>query len=252
MKKSVLIILLLFISNTTSIYAQYSNTIQINAAPGNMETMNRFYQLDEFIKRLDNGIDYSDVDSYNGTPYATPVFLLGNIYEKSTLLANNIALRYNAISDEIEVKESMTTSDDEAKPLTKSIDIYVKINEDIFIFAPYQGGIENGGYFLVLFEGEKYNFYKKLVKKFTPAKKATTSITTDTPAIFKDRPVYYIVTKDGKYYEFPSSKNKKLKVFGEKKEEVKKYVKENNLDLNNEKDLKKAIVYFDNLESSKL
>ena len=227
---------------------------KVNAQNYNMsrQITNTALSLDQYIKRFDNGVDLNDVKSYKGTPYNSPNFLIGNVYENSTLLASDIALRYNAVSDEIEVKESLTVPNEEAKVLTKSVDIYVKINGDIFIFAPYQGGIEEGGYFQVLFEGTQYSFYKKIIKKFTPAKKASSSITTDTPAMFQDKPVYYIVTKKGRYYEFPSSKSKKIKVFGSQKEAIKKYVKENGLDLNKEKDLKKAVIYFDSLEGSKL
>lgn len=213
---------------------------------------NTALSLDQYIKRFDNGVDFNDVKSYKGTPYNSPIFLPGNIYEKTALLATEVALRYNAVADEMEVKESIATPDEEAKVLTKSIDIFVKINGEIFIFAPYQGGIEKGGYFQVLFEGSQYSFYKKLIKKFIPAKKASTSITTDTPAMFQDKPVYYIVTKAGRFYEFPSSKNKKIKVFGDQKDAIKNYVKENDLDLNHEKDLKKTVIYFDSLEGSKL
>ncbi|PHS66993.1 MAG: hypothetical protein COB12_04850 [Flavobacterium sp.] len=209
------------------------------------------YVLDETIKRLDKRVDYQDVVSYKGTPYYNVSFLLGEIYQNNKLIANNIALRYNVASDEFEVKESLTTENSKARVLTKSSDVFVKINKTIFIFALYNGSIEEGSYFQVLFEGEKYNFYKKLIKKLTPAKKAKTSITTDTPAIFTDKIIYFIVTKDGKYYEFPSNKNKKIKVFGSKKETIKKYIKENKLNLNKEEDLKKTIQYFDSLENSK-
>ncbi|MFK5983697.1 MAG: hypothetical protein QM499_12355 [Flavobacteriaceae bacterium] len=247
MKIIIKLVVLLFV-------ALFINTPKVNAQNYNMgrQITNTALSLDQYIKRFDNGVDYNDVKSYKGTPYNTPNYLPGNIYEKTTLLASDVALRYNAVADEMEVKESMATPDEEAKVLTKSVDIYVKINGNIFIFAPYQGGVEEGGYFQVLFEGTQYNFYKKLIKKFTPAKAATTSITTDTPAIFQDKPVYYIVTKAGRYYEFPSSKSKKIKVFGEQKDAIKKYVKENDLDLNVEKDLKKTIIYFDGIEGTKL
>jgi hypothetical protein len=205
------------------------------------------YVLDETIKRLDKGVDYQDVLSYKGTPYYNASFILGEIYQNNKLIANNIALRYNVAADEFEVKESLTTDNSEARLLTKSSDVFVKINKTIFIFALYNGSIEGGGYFQVIFEGEKYSFYKKLIKKLTPAKKAKTSITTDTPAIFTDKIIYFIVTKNGKYYEFPSSKSKKIKVFGSKKEIIKKYIKENKLNLNKEEDLKKTIQYFDSL-----
>ena len=76
------------------------------------------------------------------------------------------------MADEIEIKESLDSSDDDARVLTKSPDIFVKIEEDIFIFAPYKGGIEEGGYFQVMFEGQKNRFCtKKLAKKIHSSEK---------------------------------------------------------------------------------
>lgn len=247
MKKIVLILALVLLGNSIELHAQYT----INLSPGNREAMNRIYQLDEYIKRFDKGIDYKDVKSYKGTPYNNPSYLPGNIYENNKLLANDVALRYNAIEDEMEVKESLATPDEEARVVSKSLEIFVKINGDIFIFAPYQGGVESGGYFQILFEGENYSLYKKIKKKFIPAKKASTSITKDLPPVFLDRPVYYIVTNEGKYYELPESKSKKLKVFGNKQNEMKEYVKDNNLNLKEEKDLLQAVRYFDNFKIAK-
>ena len=206
---------------------------------------NDLYQLDEYIKRQNKGIDFDDTESYTGTPYNHPSYLMGNVYKNDSLWANNIALRYNAVADEMEIKESLTTDDSEAKVLTKSPDVYVKIVNDIYIFAPYKGGIEGGGYFQVLFEGSKIGLFKKPTKKFTEAKKASTSITRDLPASFKDKPVYYIVDKSGKYFELPSSRSKKLKVFGSNKDAIKKYVGEKDLDLNKERDLIRVIRHYD-------
>jgi hypothetical protein len=203
------------------------------------------YQMDEYIKRQNKGIDFKETNSYTGTPYNDPNYLLGNVYKNDELWANDVALRYNAMADEIEIKESLNSDDNEAKVLTKSPDVFVKIVNDIYIFAPYKGGIEGGGYFMVLFEGDKIGLLKKPKKKFTPEKKATTSITRDLPASFKDKPVYYIVDKSGKYYELPSSRNKKLKVFGTNKDAIKRYVSEKGLDLNKEEDLLRVIKHYD-------
>ena len=161
-------------------------------------------------------------------------------------------MRYNAIADEIEVKESLETPISKARPLTKSPDVYVKIVNDIFIFAPYRGGIEGGGYFQVLYEGDKISVFKKLNKKFYPAKPAKTSITRDILAKFEDKPVYYLVSKNGKFYELPSSRSKKLKVFGKNQEVIKTFVSKNKLNLNTEEDLIATIVYFNSLEKIEL
>ncbi len=242
MKKKILLLTLLLAGGLFQAAAQ-----NFGGDPSQLRAFtNSLHQLDEFIERQNMGIDFAETDTYTGTPYNHPSYLPGNVYKGKELLATNVALRYNAIADEMEVKESLETPDKEAKVLTKSPDIYVKIGgKDIFVFVPYDGGIENGGYFQVLTEGNKYDLFKKVKKDFTPAKKATTSITRDIPAKFADKPVYYIVTKDGKFYELPSSRKKKLKVFSDNEKLVKNYVNSNNLDLNNEKDLIRVIKYYD-------
>jgi hypothetical protein len=53
------------------------------------------------------------------------------------------------------------------------------------------------------------------------------------------------VDKNGKYFELPSSRSKKLKVFGSNRDAIKKYVGENDLDLNEERDLIRVIRHYD-------
>jgi len=238
MKKLILVAVVLCISLDVSAQA-------FDGIYGNRQFTNDLYQMDEYIKRQKSGIDFSDTSSYTGTPYNNPSYLNGNVYKNDELWATNVGLRYNAMADEIEIKETLATPDGEAKVLTKSPDVYVKILNDIYIFAPYKGGIEGGGYFHVLFEGDKIGLFKKPKKSFTKAKKASTSITRDMPANFKDKPVYYIVDKDGKFFELPSSRSKKLKVFGKNKDAIKSYVREKALDLNEERDLIRVIKHFD-------
>ena len=235
---SILITLALLICVSTASIAQQFD--------GKVFTSDLF-RVDEFIKRQDKNVDYTNTNEYQGTPYNHPSFLNGNIYKNDELLATNVAIRYNAVADELEIKESLTKPDSEAKLLTKSPDIFVKIMKDIYIFAPYKGGIEGGGYFQVLFEGEKVDLYKKLKKNFKPKQKASSSITRDVPAKFSDDITYYLADKNGKFFEMPSSRNKKIKVFGKSAKEIKEYVKDNGLDLNDEKDLLRAVKYYDTL-----
>lgn len=241
--KKCIILLILFSLGGSGLKAQETQTRRF---------VNSLYQLDEFIKRQDKFVDYTDTESYIGTPYNNPSFLPGNIYENEKLLASNVALRYNAIADEIEVKESLETPISKARPLPKSPDVFVKIMNDIFVFAPYRGGIEGGGYFKVLYEGDKVSVFKKLNKKFSAAKPAKTSITRDILAKFEDKPIYYLVSKNGKFYELPTSRTKKLKVFGKNQEVIKTFIAKNKLNLNIEKDLIETIIYFNTLEKIEL
>ena len=236
MKKIIITVVLSVLTlNTTT--AQFDAAMFVSDA----------FLLDTYIKRQNKDVNFKDTKSYKGTPYNHPNFLLGNIYKEGTLLANNIAIRYNAVADEMEVKQTLTTVDDDARVLTKSQNIYVKIIDDIYVFVPYQGGIENGGYFQVIFEGDEIALYKKHVKNFIPEKKATSSITKTLPAVFKDKPVFYLVTKSGKFYQMPKSRSKKLKVFGDKQNQMKAFTKQYNLDLNKQEDLLTAVKYYDSL-----
>lgn len=241
MKISILIMTVL------SFWSMSATAQSFGSPAGRRQFVNDMYQLDEYIKRGNRGIDYKDTDSYDGTPYNNPSFLIGNVYSGIGLLATNVALRYNAIADEIEIKESLTTPDSQAKVLTKSPEIFVKIDQDIFVFVPYDGGIEGGGYFQVLLEDKKYDLFKKLIKDFRPLKKASTSITRDIPARFIDRPEYYIVTRSGKFYQLPDKKSKFFKVFSENEQLVRDYVRDNALNLDNEKDLIRLLRYYNSI-----
>ena len=236
MKKTILTVVLCVLTLNTAL-AQFDNAILVSDV----------FLLDTYIKRQNKDVNFKDTKTYKGTPYNNPSFLLGNIYKEGKLLADNLAIRYNAVADEMEVKQTLSSDDENARVLTKSQDIYVKIVDDIYVFVPYQGGVENGGYFQVIFEGSQTALYKKHIKDFKPEKKATSSITKTLPPVFKDKPVFYLVTKSGKFYQMPKSRSKKLKVFGEKQNQMKAFTKQYNLDLNKQKDLLTAVIYFDTL-----
>jgi hypothetical protein len=80
--------------------------------------------------------------------------------------------------------------DEEAKPFTKSSEIFVKIDDIIIVLIPYNGNDDDGSYFQVLFEGKKINLLKNVTKEFTPAKKASTSITRDLKGAFTDKTLF--------------------------------------------------------------
>jgi hypothetical protein len=239
MKKTILILTIALLG-TTSLSAQLTfNRLTDTGIQSDL------ILLDNYIKKNEKGMSFKDPSSYLGTPYTNPKYLSGNIYKNDKILATNIALRFNSIADEMEVKANISAPDDAAKVLTKSEDVYVKIGNDIFVFVPYQGGIENGGYFQVLLEGSQMQLYKKHTKKFTPERKATSTITRGSKAKFEDRPEYFIVTRTGKFYALPNSNKKKLKVFGTNKERIKEFIESNSLYLSKEADLIKVINYYD-------
>lgn len=190
--------------------------------------------------------DPATPENYEGTPYYQDNFLLGNVYLDNEVILSNAALRYNAIADEIEFKESLNDEDEKAKALVKSKEIYAKIMKDVFVFIPSKG------YYLIVFDGNNFSLLKKVTKKYFPPKKAKNNYERSTLARFDDRIAYNVYTKNGEMVELPNSKSKKIKAFGNSENIVKDYVKENNLDLNKEKDLKKVIMHLDGVEGASL
>ena len=215
------------------------------------QNINSQRQTELFVRNADKYdtstiYDPANPENYKGTPYHSDNFLTGNVYIENEIILSNVALRYNAIADEIEFKESLNSNDKEVKALVKSKEIYAKIMKDIFVFIPSEG------YYLVVFDGDNFSLLKKVTKKYFPAKKAKNNYERSTLAEFEDRFSYSIFTRNGEMMEFPKSKSKKLKVFGNSEKLIKDYIKKYHLDLNKEKDLKKVIIYLDGVEGANL
>ena len=215
------------------------------------QNINSQRQTELFVRNADKYdtstiYDPANPENYKGTPYHSDNFLTGNVYIENEIILSNVALRYNAIADEIEFKESLNSNDKEVKALVKSKEIYAKIMKDIFVFIPSEG------YYLVVFDGDNFSLLKKVTKKYFPAKKAKNNYERSTLAEFEDRFSYSIYTRNGEMMEFPKSKSKKLKVFGNSEKLIKDYIKKYHLDLNKEKDLKKVIIYLDGAEGASL
>jgi hypothetical protein len=195
-------------------------------------------------KNLAFGLTEAEFDAIKDEAYANSNFVQGKIFQDDNLLRSNIPMRYNAYADEIEIKSH--TSEKDYGALTKDPSIYVKMGNDIYVFIPYEGSNEKGGYFNILADGKTYDLYKKTTTVFQEPTKAKTSYQRDTPPSFNKTTKYYLV-KNGIFFELPTSKAKLLKVMDSKKNEMKTYIGENNLDLDKEADLIKAVTYFDSL-----
>ncbi|MBT8262565.1 MAG: hypothetical protein KJO05_07065 [Bacteroidia bacterium] len=202
-------------------------------------------QIDQNNKRQTKFDKYTLEEDVIGTPYNHPNYLIGNVYRGNALFATNVALRYNAVADEIEIKESLDSADEDTRVLPKDPEIFAKIENDIFVFVPFQGKIEDGGYFHVMFEGKKLDLYKKLIKKVIAGRKASSSFTQDVPTEFRDESQYFLVTKNGRFFQLPDDKNKKFDIFGANKQKVLNYAKDNGLNPGKEADLLKIIKYYD-------
>ena len=184
-----------------------------------------------------------------GSPYANKTFQQGNVYKKGKLVAANVALRYNVTRDEIEVKGAIVTSNSEARVLKADPDIYVRVLNDVYVYVSQSGTEGVKGYFNVVYEGEQFHLYKKMKKQFIEGKKAVNSVSRDIPPTYKDRENLFLVnTTNNTFIELAGSRNKKLKAFPSHNKELKKFIKEENLNINKEYSLKKLVAYYNTLK----
>lgn len=207
-------------------YDMYARTIDINQ------------------KSLAFGLTEAEFEGIKDEAYVNPNFLPGKIFQGEELIKDNVPMRYNAHGDEIEIKKN--SFEESYSALMKDPNIFVKIANDIYVFVPFQGNNEKGGYFNVLIDGQKYDLYKKVTAFFREPQKARTTYEKDTPPSFEKTVKYYLV-ENGTFLEMPSSKSKVIKMMGGKKDEIKKYIKDNNIDIDKEADLIKLVTYFDSI-----
>lgn len=231
--KKLLIICLIALTTTpmlsqwaSSTFDMYKTTININE------------------RALAFGLTEAEFESIKDEAYANPNFLQGNIYQGDKLMKSGVAMRYNAFADEIEIKKNPT--DEAYGALIKDPEIFVKILNDIYVFVPFEGSNEKGGYFNVLSDGKTYDLYKKITSVFNEAKKAKNNYEKDSKPTFAKNVKYYLV-QDGTFLEMPNSKSRIFKMMDKKKTEMKTFINDNNIDLDKEADLIKAVSYFDSL-----
>ena len=195
-------------------------------------------------KSLAFGLTELEFDAIKGEAYANVNFMPGKIFQGDQLIKDNVPMRYNAFADEVEIKKN--NFEENYSALIKNPNIFVKLLNDIYVFVPFEGSNEKGGYFNVLSDGKNYDLYKKTTAIFREPKKAETNYERDAPPSFVKTIKYYLV-ENGTFLEIPSNKSKVLKMMDSKKDEIKRFIKANNINLDKEADMIKLVSYFDSL-----
>lgn len=178
-----------------------------------------------------------------GTPFENDNFVLGSLLSEDEILVSNIALRYNAFRDEFQVKQSLANNDENLQAVIKRTDLFVKMGDDIFTYVVTPEGATKG-YFDILYEGASFSLYKKITKKFIEGIKPVNTMKSNTPNRYVEDVKYFLVDKNNSFDELPNSRNKTIKIIGgNKRNELKKYVQESDLNVKEEQDLIQVVKY---------
>lgn len=180
-------------------------------------------------------------DNVVGSQYFIQEFLPGKVVVNDSI-SYNAMLRYNAYSDEIEMQKDGKISGLFKRPYLSAI-----INNDNFTIQNFQTDAgQKVGYFQTLVTGP-VSLYAKKTKLYSPGKKATSTYTKDVPPTFTDEIDYFILNTNELVLQKIKLKTKSIiELLGEDVK-LKKFAKENEIEIKKENDLIKLINYYNGL-----
>ncbi|WP_430411585.1 hypothetical protein [Kordia sp.] len=219
---------------------------QMSGAPREFESTSQVYDaLLKFINTKQKDPYEIDWDNVKGSPYLYEQYKVGTFFigDKSY---GQVLMRLNTYSDEIEL---LPEEGQETEALMKVTNSKVTFENKTLKVYTYNDddGYEKQGYFLVLSDHKNVSllFRKKCV--FSPNEKAPTANQANRAAKFTQYDRYYIVKEGNKPVEVQPKKKAVIKLFPEKTDEIKSYIKSEKLKLKNQEDFAKLITYIDSL-----
>jgi len=246
MKKILMLAITAIVS--TNLQAQYAGQVPTNMGGASQNTavgaaianflgpVNEAYQKRREI----------DLDKFQGSPYTSNTFAPTTLKYNDEVVGS-IYYRYNALNEEIEIKK--TSSEEEAyQALVKDKEISLLINAKPLSFKTFvtEKNTTINGYLSLIHKGNRYDLYERTLVKFTEGQPAQNSFVAAVPNRFTKFTEYYF-QKDGvnRIDQIPQKNKKLIKLIdGAKREQLKVFLKQNNLNIKNEQDLIRVFVYL--------
>jgi hypothetical protein len=186
------------------------------------------------------------LDDIQGTVYYKENFEKGNIYYRYKLYGEYL-LRYDAFNDEVELKKGEL---DQVEALHKNEAISCRINGEKFEYGTFKnlsGEVEKG-YLIPLFEGNRFALYMRKLKIFKEGKPAKTSLQNPFPHRFLDQRTYLVASDNKMPGEIKTSKKEIMRLVEvDKRDSLKNFLKDKNIDLRDKNGLLQAITFIDQL-----
>ena len=142
-----------------------------------------------------------------GNAYYNKNFILGEVAYNNQVIPRKFALRYNAFTDEIEVRTDTSFVYLVKEPTTTCI-----IGTQKYIYHSYGSKAHKNikiGYLKIVYEGKEHTLLVRKTKRYKKEKKAKTTLTASYPAKLVDSEKFYIL-KPEKTAVFLKQKKKAL------------------------------------------
>lgn len=221
--------------------------------PIRFSSQNPFWELQSRQIEIQQANEFSgdnpnSVENIEGSPYANEEFVFGSLYVDAKLHKKNVLLRYNIFAEEIEISTGGKSKESTYDALLKSPSFYARIGTATYIFAPYNESNIDGGYFEFLATGHHFDLYEKtkilFIKATEPRPYAPAA-----SAKFLRITAYYLVSKSGKFFKIPNNHSKVVKEWDSDSDTLKTFLKANDIDLSNRKDVVRTFNFYETLLS---
>jgi len=212
-------------------------------------TFNFSFSLQGDIARGDKFIDISIRGEalLSGNPFKEPVKALGTPYiseEFSLAKVNNskklYLARYNAHQDVFEIKKS----ENDIIVLDSKDEYAISFKDIEYTTVTFENSKRS--FMSVIWNDNEYALLSKNAINFTPAVKAKTSYDSDVVAKYSEVVNKLYVDLGQGVIEIPRSKKKFYKIFPNNSKNMQQFVKNEKLNIKNQKDLIKILKYYIN------
>ncbi len=184
-----------------------------------------------------------------GSPYLTDEFIKSKVFLGEELVGEYF-IRYNALNSEIEIKET-NLKEEKPKRLLANQDLRVKYGRRELRFITYinRKGETKNGFLSIIQKGKNFTLYHRLAVKYSEGKAAANSMVMPTPSRYAQFVEYYYQPEGAnRIDQLKQKKGALLKILDkEDKEVVKRFLKEEKINLNDEEDLIQTFEYINTL-----
>ena len=188
-------------------------------------------------------------ENIRGSYYFEEDFKPGKVIYFGKELKEQIYLRHNGYTDEMEIWKGEPGQRNVEEILLKSAEVDCIVEGEYYKLLPYRSKLNNMpkiGYLIVLSNGPKYQLYLQRKKVFMEASEARTSLERSLPARFNDETSYYYSVGDDTPVPLKKSKSGLAKVFKGQERAVKAYIKNSRNRLKTKEDLTAILEHFNN------
>ncbi len=214
----------------------------------------RIPQLDNLFGRVKEGFWQGNVDleKIKGSPYLSENFAKSSIYYDKKPVGR-LLMRYNAYSDEIEIKKS--EGSEEVAALIKSKYVSCELNKQRLIFTSFkpENKMQSDGYLISMTNADNKYVLCKRIKTIYKDRgvEPSTSLSKAIEAKFATFTSYYILTdKEAVAKELPKKQKKLLSIFPEQDlSAISEFIKDQNINIKKEDGLVKLFNYINSIDS---